>query len=102
MKGEKLWEFKDVSVLNDPWSITVENSSYVFVTSQRYSVVVLEIDGRQGENLLAVMVDWKVVLEYILTNLKTACWLLATMDRLSCIICFKSSLTVKDKVLLYI
>jgi hypothetical protein len=57
MKGEKLWEFKDVSVLNDPWSITVENSSYVFVTSQRYSVVVLEIDGRQGENLLAVMVD---------------------------------------------
>ena len=57
MKGEKLWEFKDVSVLNDPWSITVENSSYVFVTSQRYSVVVLEIDGRQGENLLAMMVD---------------------------------------------
>jgi hypothetical protein len=34
-----------------------------------------------GDNLLVVMMDWTVRLEYILTNPKTVCWLLTGMDR---------------------
>ena len=52
IKGEKLWEFKDVSVLNDPRGVTVDKNGNVYVTSYSSNkVVVLEPDGRQGRQL---------------------------------------------------
>ena len=52
IKGEKLWEYKDVSVLKDPQGVTVDNNSNVYVTSYSSNkVVVLEPDGRQGRQL---------------------------------------------------
>jgi 6-phosphogluconolactonase (cycloisomerase 2 family) len=54
IKGEKLWEFKDESVLNGPHGVTVDNNSNVYVTSYRSNkVVVLEPDGRQGRQLIS-------------------------------------------------
>jgi 6-phosphogluconolactonase (cycloisomerase 2 family) len=54
IKGGKLWEFKDVSVLNDPQGVTVDNNSNVYVTSYSSNkVVVLEPDGRQGRQLIS-------------------------------------------------
>jgi DNA-binding beta-propeller fold protein YncE len=54
MKGEKLWEFKDLSVLKDLWGVTVDNNSNVYVTSYSSNkVVVLEPDGRQGRQLIS-------------------------------------------------
>ena len=53
-KGEKLWEFKDQSVLNDPRGVTVDNNSNVYVTSYSSSkVVVLEPDGRHWRQLFS-------------------------------------------------
>ena len=46
LKGGKLWEYKDVSVLNDPRGVAVDNNSNVYVTScSSHSVIVLEPDG---------------------------------------------------------
>ena len=54
IKGEKLWEFKDTSVLKDPRGVTVDNNSNVYVTSYTSNtVVVLEPDGRQGRQLIS-------------------------------------------------
>jgi hypothetical protein len=54
IKGEKLWEYKDVSVLNDPSGITVDNKSNVYVTSfTSNTVVVVAPDGRQGRQLIS-------------------------------------------------
>jgi len=54
IKGEKLWEYKDTSVLNGPLCVTVDTNSNVYVTSQiSHSVVVLEPDGRQGRQLIS-------------------------------------------------
>ena len=54
IKGDKLWEFKDESVLNDPRGVTVDNDGNVYVTScSSSSVVVLEPDGRQGRQILS-------------------------------------------------
>ena len=54
IKGGKLWEFKDVSVLNDPRGVTVDNNSNVYVASYTCnSVVVLEPGGRQGRQLIS-------------------------------------------------
>ena len=54
IKGEKLWEFKDESVLKDPRGLTVDNNSNVYVTSYSSNkVVVLELDGRQGRQLIS-------------------------------------------------
>ena len=54
IKGEKLWEFKDESVLKDPRGVTVDNNSNVYVTSYSSNkVVVLEPDGRQGRQLIS-------------------------------------------------
>jgi outer membrane protein assembly factor BamB len=53
IKGEKLWEFKDESVLNGPHGVTVDNNSNVYVASYSSNkVVVLEPDGRQGRQLI--------------------------------------------------
>ena len=54
IKGDKLWEFKDESVLNYPRRVTVDNYDNVYVTSYRSnSVVVLEPDGSQGRQILS-------------------------------------------------
>ena len=54
IKGDKLWEFKDESVLNDPTGVTVDNDGNVYVTSYgSNSVVVLEPDGREGREILS-------------------------------------------------
>jgi DNA-binding beta-propeller fold protein YncE len=54
IKGHKLWEFKDESVLNDPRGVTVDNDGNAYVTSYRSnSVVVIEPDGRQGRTILS-------------------------------------------------
>jgi DNA-binding beta-propeller fold protein YncE len=54
MKGEKLWEYKDGSVLNDPRGVTVDNNSNVYVTSYSSNkVVVLEPYGRQVRQLIS-------------------------------------------------
>jgi DNA-binding beta-propeller fold protein YncE len=53
IKGDKLWEFKDESLLKDPRGVTVDNYDNVYVTSYRSnSVVVLEPDGSQGRQIL--------------------------------------------------
>ena len=54
IKGEKLWEYKDESVLNDPRGVTVDNNYNVYLTSYSSSkVVVLEPNGRQGQQLIS-------------------------------------------------
>ena len=54
IKGDKLWEFKDESVLKDPRGVTVDNNGNVYVTSHSScSVVVLEPDGRQGRQIFS-------------------------------------------------
>jgi DNA-binding beta-propeller fold protein YncE len=54
IKGDKLWEIKDESVLNDPTGVTVDNDGNVYVTSYgSNSVVVLEPDGREGREILS-------------------------------------------------
>jgi hypothetical protein len=54
IKGDKLWEFIDESVLKDPWGVTVDNNGNVYVTSYNSkSVVVIEPDGRQGRHILS-------------------------------------------------
>jgi DNA-binding beta-propeller fold protein YncE len=54
IKGDKLWEFKDESVLKDPRGVTVDNDGNVYVTScWSNTVVVIEPDGRQGRTILS-------------------------------------------------
>ena len=54
MKGEKLWEYKDTSVLTGPLGVTVDNTSNVYVTSFTLNtVVVVAPDGRQGKQLIS-------------------------------------------------
>ena len=54
MKGEKLWEYKDTSVLTGPLGVTVDNKYNVYVTSFTFNtVVVVAPDGRQGKQLIS-------------------------------------------------
>jgi hypothetical protein len=54
IKGETLWEYKDVSVLNDPWGVTVDTKSNVYVSSYNISTVaVVKPNGRQGRQLIS-------------------------------------------------
>ena len=54
IKREKLWEYKDTSVLNGPYGLTVDKSYNAYVTSHRSnSIVVLAPDGRQGRQLIS-------------------------------------------------
>ena len=53
IKGDKLWKFKDESVLTDPRGVTVDNDGNVYVTScNSNSAVVIEPDGRQGRQII--------------------------------------------------
>jgi hypothetical protein len=56
----------------------------------------------KGDNFLVVMMDWTVLLEYIFANLKTDCWLLTGMDRLSCMRCVKYLFSVRENIQMYI
>ena len=54
IKGDKLWEIKDESLLKEPRGVTVDNNGNVYVTSySSNSVVVIEPDGRQGRQILS-------------------------------------------------
>ena len=50
---EKLWEFRDKSVLGRPVGVAVDNNCNIYVTSYYYSkVIVLSPDGKQWRQLL--------------------------------------------------
>ena len=54
IKGERLWEYTDVSVLDGPIGVTVDNNFTVYVTSfNSNTVVVVKPDGRQGRQLIS-------------------------------------------------
>ena len=58
MKGEQLWEHKDVSMLKDPRDVTVEKKFNVYVTSYTCnSVVVLDHVVDKDDKLLIAMMD---------------------------------------------
>ena len=49
-----MWEYRDVSVLDGPIGVTVDNNFTVYVTSFNSStVVVVKPDGRQGRQLIS-------------------------------------------------
>ena len=53
INGEKLWEFRDESVLRQPRGVAVDNNCNIYVTSCNYSkVIVLSPDGKQWRKLL--------------------------------------------------
>ena len=53
INGEKLWEFKDESVLGEPLGVAVDNNCNIYVTSYYYNkVIVLSPDGKQWRQLL--------------------------------------------------
>jgi DNA-binding beta-propeller fold protein YncE len=53
INGEKLWEFKDESVLGMPVCVAVDNNCNIYVTSYNYNkVIVLSPDGKQCRQLL--------------------------------------------------
>jgi hypothetical protein len=53
INGEKLWEFKDKSVLMMPIGVAVDNNCNIYVISYNYNkVIVLSPDGKQWRQLL--------------------------------------------------
>jgi DNA-binding beta-propeller fold protein YncE len=53
INGEKLWEFRDESVLRTPIAVAVDNNCNIYVTSYNYNkVIVLSPDGKQWRQLL--------------------------------------------------
>jgi hypothetical protein len=53
INGEKLWKFKDESVLMTPLCVAVDNNCNIYVTSGNYKkVIVLSPDGEQWRQLL--------------------------------------------------
>jgi hypothetical protein len=52
INGEKLWEFKDESVLRTPAGVAVDNNCNIYVISHYYNkVIVLSPDGKQWRQL---------------------------------------------------
>jgi hypothetical protein len=75
IQGNKLWEYKDVSVLNDPRDVTEDNNSNVYVTLYTSdNVVVLQPDGRQGgqRNSSDIGLDRPTGIYF--NKSKTVCW----------------------------
>jgi DNA-binding beta-propeller fold protein YncE len=53
INGEKLWEFRDESVLREPIGVAIDNNCNIYVTSCNYKkVIVLSPDGKQWKQLL--------------------------------------------------
>jgi DNA-binding beta-propeller fold protein YncE len=53
INGEKLWEFRDKSVLGAPLGVAIDNNCNIYVTSGNYHVViVISPDGKQWRQLL--------------------------------------------------
>ena len=53
INGEKLWEFKDESVMRQPAGVAVDNNCNIYVISHYYNkVIVLSPDGKQWKQLL--------------------------------------------------
>ena len=53
INGEKLWEFRDESVLRQPTGVAVDNNCNIYVTSCNYNkIIVLSQDGKQWRQLL--------------------------------------------------
>jgi DNA-binding beta-propeller fold protein YncE len=53
INGDKLWEFKDESVLGEPVGVAVDNNCNIYVTSYNYNkLIVLSPDGKQWRQLL--------------------------------------------------
>ena len=53
INGEKLWVFRDESVLRQPTGVAVDNNCNIYVTSYCYNrVIVLSPDGKQWRQLL--------------------------------------------------
>ena len=51
--GEKLWEFKDESILRQPVGIAIDNNCNIYVISYYHNkVIVLSPDGKQWRQLL--------------------------------------------------
>ena len=102
IKGETLWEYKDLSVLNDPWGVTVDTNYNAYVSSYNISTVaVVEPNGRQGRQLISGDDGLYDPTGIYLTNLRTVYWLLTAVDRLSFINCVKSCLSFRDIVLFF-
>jgi hypothetical protein len=80
INGEKLWEFKDQSVLRQTIGVAVDNNCNIYVTSGNYNkVIVLSPDGKQWRQMLdqtdgmscpyAISID-KTTNNILITNLK--------------------------------
>jgi hypothetical protein len=53
INGEKLWEYRDESVLGQPVGVAVDNNCNIYVISYYYNkVIVLSTDGKQWRQLL--------------------------------------------------
>jgi DNA-binding beta-propeller fold protein YncE len=85
INGEKLWEFRDKSVLRTPLDAAVDNNCNIYVTSGNYNkVIVLSPDGKQWRQLLdqndelscpyAISID-KTTNNVLITNFKASAFL---------------------------
>jgi hypothetical protein len=85
INGEKLWEFRDKSVLRTPLGVAVDNNCNIYVTSGNYNkVIVLSPDGKQWRKLLdqndelscpyAISID-KTTNNALITNFKAPAFL---------------------------
>ncbi|XP_063435981.1 uncharacterized protein LOC134716896 [Mytilus trossulus] len=61
VSGEKVWEFKDETVINSPRSVAVDQYSNVYVTSIGNSrIVVISPDGSQSRTLISGVNSWGI------------------------------------------
>lgn len=53
ISGEKIWEYKNTSLLNYPFGVAVDKNSNVFVASYgNHSIIVISADGEQMRCIL--------------------------------------------------
>ena len=50
--GEKVWEFRDKSILPDPTCLTFDRNSNIYLASYGSFIVVLSSDGKHAKELL--------------------------------------------------
>jgi DNA-binding beta-propeller fold protein YncE len=98
IKGGKLWVYKDVSVLTDPWGVTVDNDGNVYVTSYSCnSVVVIKPDGRQGRQILSRDDGLKEPRGIYFDKSKNCLLVTTPVDFLSCIVSVNCYFSVRNK-----